>query len=117
MAECTDCIYSKMCYLIALFGEETPCEHFIPAADFVPRSKYDLAVAEREANVKGFAETLKTIKSESVKEFAERLHKQIDDFREKREMVMLLYTEAALLSVEKKIDNLVKEFTEGVATE
>lgn len=49
------------------------------------------------------------IKAEAVKEFAKRLHKDIDDFREKREMVMLPYTEGALLYVERKIDNLVKE--------
>lgn len=53
------------------------------------------------------------IKAEAIKEFAERLHKDIDNFREKREMVMLPYTEAALLYIEKCIDNLVKEMTEG----
>ncbi len=57
-----------------------------------------------------FAEELiNKAKSEVVKEFAERLHKGIDDFRDKREMVMLPYTEAALLIIEKKIDNIVKE--------
>ena len=55
---------------------------------------------------------LKQAKAEAFKEFADGLHKYIDDFREKREMVMLPYTEAALLAIEKKIDNLVKEFTE-----
>lgn len=35
--------------------------------------KYKIAVAEREANVEGFIETLKTIKAEAIKEFAERL--------------------------------------------
>ena len=53
------------------------------------------------------------IKTEAIKEFAERLHKGIDDFRDKREMVMLPYTESALLIVERKIDNLVAEMTEG----
>lgn len=52
-------------------------------------------------------------KAEAIKEFAERLHKGINDFRDKREMVMLPYTEAALLCIERKIDNLVKEMTEG----
>jgi hypothetical protein len=56
---------------------------------------------------------VKAVKAEAVKEFAERLHKYINDFREKREMVMLPYTESALLVIEKKIENLVKEFTEG----
>jgi ATPase subunit of ABC transporter with duplicated ATPase domains len=56
-------------------------------------------------------------KAEAIKEFAERLHKHIDDFREKREMVMLPYTEAALLCIEKKIDDLVKEMMEGGNTD
>lgn len=37
--------------------------------------KYKIAVAEREANVEGFIETLKTIKAEAIKEFAEKLKK------------------------------------------
>lgn len=49
------------------------------------------------------------IKAEAVKEFAERLHKGIDDFRDKREMVMLPYTESALLIIERKIDLIAKE--------
>ena len=53
------------------------------------------------------------IKTEAIKEVAERLHKGIDDFRDKREMVMLPYTESALLIMERKIDNLVAEMTEG----
>lgn len=51
-------------------------------------------------------------KADGIKEFAERLHNGINDFRDKREMVMLPYTEAALLCIERKIDNLVKEMTE-----
>ncbi len=49
-------------------------------ADVVPKSeyeqlqhKYDLAVAEREANVKGFTEELSRSKAEAIKEFAERV--------------------------------------------
>lgn len=56
---------------------------------------------------------VETARAEAVKEFAERLRGKIDNFREKREMVMLPYTEAALICIEKHIDNLVKEFTEG----
>jgi hypothetical protein len=56
---------------------------------------------------------LKPARADAVKEFTKRLHKYINDFREKREMVMLPYTESALLVIEKKIENLVKEFTEG----
>lgn len=56
---------------------------------------------------------LEAERAEAIKEFAERLHKGIDDFRDKREMVMLPYTESALLIIERKIDNLVAEMTEG----
>ena len=55
----------------------------------------------------------KAIKAEVIKEFAKKLHKAINDFRDKREMVMLPYTESALLIIERKIDNLVAEMTEG----
>ena len=50
--------------------------------DFINRQKaeierlsnlHSLAVAEREANVKGFAETISKTKGEAIKEFAERL--------------------------------------------
>lgn len=58
-------------------------------------------------------EAIKNLKAEAIKEFAERLHKGIDDFRGKREMVMLPYTESALLIIERKIDNLVAEMTES----
>lgn len=67
--------------------------------------------------MRGAANSLKMhyekAKAEAIKEFAERLHKGIDDFRDKREMVMLPYTESALLIIERKIDNLVAEMTEG----
>lgn len=44
----------------------------MPAADVVPKRQYDLAVAEREANVKGFAEELAKAKAEAAREiFAE----------------------------------------------
>ena len=41
MAECKDCIYHKMCYWVATFNEETPCEHFISTADVVPKSEVE----------------------------------------------------------------------------
>lgn len=39
MAHCEDCIYHKMCYWIAVFGEKTPCEHFIATADVASKSE------------------------------------------------------------------------------
>lgn len=74
-------------------------------ADVVQRSE----VARLEDHNKQLRYDVKKIRTEARKEFAERLHKVIDSFREKREMVMLPYTEAALLYVEKNIDNLVEE--------
>ena len=43
-----------------------------PLPDVVPKSKYDLAVAEREANVRGFTDELAKSKAEVTREiFAE----------------------------------------------
>jgi hypothetical protein len=70
----------------------------------------------REANAL-FPKVQAKARAQAVKEFAEGLHKYINEFRERREMVMLPYTEAALLAIERKIDNLVKEFAEGGDTE
>jgi hypothetical protein len=65
--------------------------------------KYKIAVAEREANVEGFIETLKTIKSEAIKEFAWRLKNRLTPYPEAPfcEMVGSL-----------DIDALVQEMTE-----
>ncbi|MBQ8372021.1 MAG: hypothetical protein IJX38_03685 [Clostridia bacterium] len=35
MAQCKGCIYHKMCYWIAVFNDDTPCEHFISTEDVV----------------------------------------------------------------------------------
>ena len=78
----------------------------------IERLENSLAISKKET--KRYVAQCQTIRSGVAKEIAERLHKYINDFREKREMVMLPYTESALLVIEKKIDNLVKkEFTEG----
>ena len=66
--------------------------------------RYELDLLKQEKSV---------VVAEAIKKFAERLHKGIADFRDKREMVMLPYTESALLIIERKIDNLVAEMTEG----
>ena len=60
------------------------CEHYLMSEciDLINRQKaenkelnhkYALAVAEREANVKGFTEQLSKIRAEAITEFAERL--------------------------------------------
>ena len=58
------------------------------------KKKYELAVAEREANVKGFTETLNTIKTETRKEFAEKVKEETYHY------------------YDSDIDNLVKEYGE-----
>jgi hypothetical protein len=63
----------------------------IPTADVVPKSKYDLAVAEREANVKGFTEELAKAKAE-----VERLRAKIK-----------------ILTVPEDFAELEKKYTEG----
>lgn len=75
-------------------------------AEIIEQSSLILSLSSIKTSV------INSARAESVKEVVERLHKHISDFREKREMVMLPYTEAALLCIEKHIDNLVKEFTE-----
>ena len=99
MARCENCIYFKMCYWIALYNEKTPCEHFMATADFVPKSKYDLAVAEREANVKGFTEELAKIKSEVAREILDELYKAA-------------YHETEHYGIRVKIVELKKKYTE-----
>ncbi len=66
--------------------------------------KYKIAVAEREANVEGFIETLKTIKSEAIKDFAERL---------KSDLGRIPQYQFTRSQVEWSINTLVKEMTEG----
>lgn len=69
--------------------------------------KYQIATAEREANVKGFTETLNTIKAEAIKEFAERLKNiYLNDKRYDRPNPHTL-----LITLFDNIDNLVKEMT------
>lgn len=65
------------------------------------QQKYELSEAEREANVKGFAETLETVKAEAIKEFAERA----------KELPSVTNCEYEWFF--EDIDNLVKEMTEN----
>lgn len=68
------------------FSEE-PCEppdceilHAIKsvrAADVVPKARYELAVAERDANVKGFAEDIAKAKSEIAKKICCEIEEEI----------------------------------------
>lgn len=49
------------------------------------------------------------IKTEAVKEFAERLHEYINGIIERHEMPMFPFSVAFVSGMETKIDNLVKE--------
>lgn len=97
-----------------------PCEHCIfqyikHALDLINRQKeeieqlnhkYELAVAEREANVKGFADALSRLKAEAIKKFAEKLKAkaftQYNGFEANEDRVI------KLVEVDD-IDKLVKE--------
>lgn len=64
--------------------------------------KYELAVAEREANVKGFTDVIATAKSEAVKEFADSI-KTYYDHIDKTVGALINYT----------IDKKLEEFLGG----
>jgi hypothetical protein len=70
--------------------------------------KYKIAVAEREANVEGFIETLKTIKAETIKEFAERL---------KSDFGRIPQHQFTRSQIEWSINTFVKEMTEDQINE
>lgn len=69
------------------------------------QKRYDLAVAEREANVKGFTEQLTSIKSEAIKEFAAKLKQKAYPFP------CAVGVEYAVTI--RAINDLVAELTEG----
>lgn len=79
---------------------------------------YDLAVKEREANVKGFTEQIQTARAEAIKEFAGKLKET--PIKLGLPLLGLLtkseiegYFNHTLLQVRDAIDNLVAEMTEG----
>lgn len=71
------------------------------------QQKYELSEAEREANVKGFAETLETVRAEAVKEFAEKW---------KAKRVIIYCTCGRRIDITEtfndNVDIIVKEMTE-----
>lgn len=64
--------------------------------------KYELSKAEREANVKGFTESIAIVKSEAIKEFAERAKNRLER----------KYTIYGREYVLRHLRELVKEMTE-----
>ena len=104
--DCTHCPF----FINEEFGCDVNMEH--EALDLIKRQKaenesltqrYTLAVAEREANVKGFTEQLQTAKAEAAKEFALRLEDE-----------MGIYYIAKHNWIGEIIDNLVKEMGERI---
>ena len=101
MATCKECLHIEVCsgftptdldrdvfdYCRKGITEEIPdieerCSDFENAADVVPRSdyeallhKYELSVAEREANVKGFSEMLHRQRIDLAKEIFKEISK------------------------------------------
>ena len=82
MARCKDCLHIDVCEKLRPleYCLDKGCSHFKPTADVVPKSeveqlnhKYELAVAEREANVKGFTEELAKAKSKIAREIFEEI--------------------------------------------
>ena len=103
---CAKCPYHK-------FGKLCKIERDRDALDLINRQRAEIEGLKEAYAVYEETSGLKQAKAEAIKEFAKRLHKGIDDFRDKREMVMLPYTESALLCIERKIDNITKELTES----
>lgn len=76
------------------------------------RKLHQLAVDEREANVKGFTETLDKIHNKAIKEFAERLKESAHDLDISFGYGTPPYVKVVTVG---EIDNLVKERTEEYA--
>lgn len=76
MARCDECKANKVCDHNK-FGFEN-CDNFI-AEDVVPKSKYEMAVKEREANVKGFTEELAKARNSAAKEILSELKKAVHE--------------------------------------
>lgn len=84
---CSTCQCNKVCDHNN-YGFEN-CGNYI-SGDLVPRAelealqrRYDLAVAEREANVKGFSEEIAKAKSKGATEALVILYKELVDYHEK----------------------------------
>ena len=117
MAQCKDCIYHKMCYWIAIFNEETTCEHFISTADVVPKSEVEELKQFLDATIAG-QETLQKALAKSKSEVAREIFEEIwasiatHAFTSKSED----YADGAYDTIEwvdSKIAEVEKKYTEG----
>jgi hypothetical protein len=127
MVTCNDCIHSCVCPIAdgCEYADEQhirdDCEYFIPTADVVSKSKYDLAVAEREANVKGFTEELAKVKAEVAREIFEEIgiiflqyYKGLTNGEELKLLEPIKHAQEFLLNeLVGDIANLKKKYTEG----
>ena len=93
----------------------------LPTADVVPRAevdrlqrKYDLAVAEREANVKGFAEELSKAKAEVAREIFAEIEKILNKrFVPEHEEGIFEVSAFYSVKIGKDIAELRKKYMEG----
>lgn len=106
MARCEDCIYRKMCYWIALFGEETPCEHFLSTADVAPKSEVEYLKEHLEMwceKHKNAREKIQTLEAK-IEQYQIDLHYSVCREDEARERVATeIFDELEYLSVDGTI--------------
>lgn len=84
----------------------------MPTADVVPKSKYDLAVAEREANVKGFTEQIAKVKRDTAREIIEEIIAKSSYCVATQNGEEIYETKQYTISA-IKLDELEKKYTEG----
>ena len=79
------------------------------------QQKYELSEAEREANVKGFTESLETVKAEAIKGFASKLTPRLLKEMDEQGLMPSAYVKKvhAYTEIELFINEIVKEMTEN----
>ena len=100
------------------YGDAIDAIENAPAADVVPKRKYDLAVAEREANVKGFTEELAKAKTEVAREIFEEIEEGIKAafaaLQFERNPVHRKVKNETYSSLMRFVMTVEKKYTEGV---
>ena len=84
------------------FSEASRVIDRMPTADVVPKSKYDLAVTEREANVKGFTEEIAKVKAEVAREIFEEIEFDIHQLMFERDETRSIAIEGIIAASKKK---------------
>ena len=78
-------------------------------------AKCELSESEREANVKGFTETLETVRAKAIKEFASKLTPRLLKEMDEQGLMPSAYVKKvhAYTEIELFINEIVKEMTEN----